>query len=87
MTLVDKTKAMKGPTSNRMLSSNAQVLELADKQDLGSCASGREGSTPSLGTSHIVSVRSEKSTDVSKSPVKQGIVASVWSLVALDGST
>lgn len=28
----------------------AQVLELADKQDLGSCASGREGSTPSLGT-------------------------------------
>ena len=29
---------------------NAQVLELADKQDLGSCAFGREGSTPSLGT-------------------------------------
>ncbi len=28
----------------------AQVLELADKQDLGSCAFGREGSTPSLGT-------------------------------------
>ena len=28
----------------------AQVAELVDAQDLGSCAFGREGSIPSLGT-------------------------------------
>lgn len=40
---------------------SAQVLELADKQDLGSCAFGREGSTPSLGTkTFLSSYRSSK---------------------------
>jgi hypothetical protein len=36
--------------SARIMRAAAQVLELVDKQDLGSCAARRVGSSPTLGT-------------------------------------